>query len=569
MRIRQLSIRNYRGIKTLDWKIDEGLVCLVGGGDVTKSTILKAIGAVLSPKWNLSFNDCDFYNLDITQQIEIEATIGSLSDLVLQQFHDCLRGLDHQGNIVNLPQQNVEQVITMKLTISSSLEPEWFVYQTPPGGTPVERPVSAKDRELFGVSEIGRYIDRELTWGYGSSVSKMTGNRDEVTIAFRTARGAITNANLQELQNVADQLKSQSQAHGVVSAGRYKPDLDLEQLAISSGVLCISDEGVPLRLKGLGTRRLIALAAQRSSVNDAGVLLVDEVENALEPYRLRHLLDQLDEWVNQSPTVPGNTNGQVFMTTHSEITIVQLRTNNIHIVTRDSSGRVEVKKVDSSLQQLIRKTPESLLTRKVIVCEGKTEYGLCLALDDYWRSQGHPCWAFLGVAPTFGNGAEASSMAEKIRSLGYEVCYLGDSDRPINPTSTTLSSLGVKVIQWSQDACIEVRVLRDLPWAAVVEVYNLSVSEKGVAFHEKMREYLNSHRITCTNHDLINIEQAKTQYGEPNIRESIGFAIEDREVFKQIDPGKSFGEIITRHLSAIPTTDLASKIEELKVWTST
>ena len=49
MRIYQLEIKHFRGIQYGKFNFTTPLVCLVGHGDTTKSTILDAIEYVLSP----------------------------------------------------------------------------------------------------------------------------------------------------------------------------------------------------------------------------------------------------------------------------------------------------------------------------------------------------------------------------------------------------------------------------------------------------------------------------------------------------------------------------------------
>lgn len=56
----------------------KSFVCLIGRGDSGKTSILKAISYVLSPNWNISISDLDFYNADITQNIIIEVVVGDL-----------------------------------------------------------------------------------------------------------------------------------------------------------------------------------------------------------------------------------------------------------------------------------------------------------------------------------------------------------------------------------------------------------------------------------------------------------------------------------------------------------
>lgn len=81
MRIRRIEILNFRGIKSLDWKLpDQQVFCLIGKGDSAKTTILEAIRCVFSPQWNLPFNDADFHLCNTEQAIRIEIIIGDLTD---------------------------------------------------------------------------------------------------------------------------------------------------------------------------------------------------------------------------------------------------------------------------------------------------------------------------------------------------------------------------------------------------------------------------------------------------------------------------------------------------------
>lgn len=56
----------------MDWSVTGNLICFIGAGDSTKSTILDAIEYALLPRWNVSFDDTDFYNLDVTNDILLE-----------------------------------------------------------------------------------------------------------------------------------------------------------------------------------------------------------------------------------------------------------------------------------------------------------------------------------------------------------------------------------------------------------------------------------------------------------------------------------------------------------------
>ena len=62
MKIRNIKIRNFRGIKKLDWALpDKSIFCFIGKGDSAKTTILEAIRYAFYPRWNLTVGDYDFY----------------------------------------------------------------------------------------------------------------------------------------------------------------------------------------------------------------------------------------------------------------------------------------------------------------------------------------------------------------------------------------------------------------------------------------------------------------------------------------------------------------------------
>ena len=78
MNIKHLNIRHFRGIDRLDWEVAGRLVCLIGPGDSTKSTILEAIELALTSRRSVSFDDADFYGADTDNSILIKATVGEV-----------------------------------------------------------------------------------------------------------------------------------------------------------------------------------------------------------------------------------------------------------------------------------------------------------------------------------------------------------------------------------------------------------------------------------------------------------------------------------------------------------
>lgn len=74
--LRRLDIRAYRGLKALTWMPAPGLNVVLGGGDVGKSTILDAIGLLLSPANPTTLAETDYHRRDIDNGFEIVAIMS-------------------------------------------------------------------------------------------------------------------------------------------------------------------------------------------------------------------------------------------------------------------------------------------------------------------------------------------------------------------------------------------------------------------------------------------------------------------------------------------------------------
>lgn len=80
--IRHLSVRNFRGIRSLDWSPGPGINALIGPGDMGKSSILEAIELAIG-QGSAGVADTDFCELDVERDIVIEVTLGDLPDEIL------------------------------------------------------------------------------------------------------------------------------------------------------------------------------------------------------------------------------------------------------------------------------------------------------------------------------------------------------------------------------------------------------------------------------------------------------------------------------------------------------
>jgi hypothetical protein len=248
------------------------------------------------------------------------------------------------------------------------------------------------------------------------------------------------------------------------------------------------------------------------------------------------------------------------MTTHSPIVIQELDASCLRIV-RSVDGETKLVRVAATLQGVVRAASEALLARKVIVCEGKTEVGVCRAFDRFWtETQGEEAFAYLGVVPVEGDGTNAPQRAVDIRRLGYSVSFLGDSDRELALAPAAMQAAGINVLIWADRMSIEERIARDLPWDGVFEVVALAFREPG---EQSARGTIA--QSLGTNATLIQGD-FRTWQDSQELRKAIGHAAKTAGWFKRIGSGERLGEVVCRYIERIPATDLAQKMAELRQW---
>ncbi len=125
MRIRRLRIENFRGIKTLDWKIptNQKLVALIGPGDGGKSTILDAIHYLIGDRWNIPFSDTDFFNVNVQRPVIIKALLVDLPSELKKDstFGLWLCGVDQDGELLQDPEDGSDTALMVQLSVDESL----------------------------------------------------------------------------------------------------------------------------------------------------------------------------------------------------------------------------------------------------------------------------------------------------------------------------------------------------------------------------------------------------------------------------------------------------------------
>lgn len=555
MKIRHIAIKNFRGIKELNWKVTGDFICFIGAGDSTKSTILDAIECALTPRWNYVFEDTDFFNLDVTQPISINITIGQLPDVFVseQKYGLFIRGWNPQLQMHDEPEDGDESVITISLQVAKDLEPKWLIVNN---RLQDEKRISSADRAMIGISRLGSYTSKHLSWSSGSALATMTGEElklnEIMAETIRKIRNEINIHSLEEIAKVVGQAKKLGDSFGVIPKNEIKAHLDIKKLSVKESGVSLHDGNVPLRLSGSGTQRLMGLALQMGLQDKGGISLIDEIEYGLEPHRICQVLSLLRS--------KAGATGQIFLTTHSSCVLQELNIDNLKIVF-SSNGITTIEDItddsDGSFQKLMRNNPFAFLAKRVIVCEGKTEIGLLRGIDKYWQNKGkRGIWSY-GVVAVHGGGDSSFEMAKRFHKLKYQVAWWGDSDlQTTDVKKNELRDLGIAVIDWADSANLEGRLFADIPWQGVGELVKLAVELYGEQSIGDQVKGIDA-----------NISNSTTEWlDSPAIRKAIGEAAHKKEWYKDITRGEIVGDIVSRYISDITNTDLGTKINIIRKW---
>lgn len=571
MQIRQLRVENFRGTAMLEWMPAAAFCCLIGHGDSGKSSVLDAIEAALSSRW-LSFNEHDFHCGDTSKTILVEVTVGELSKPLKsdERFGLYVRGWTSDGELRDEPEDDDEPVLTVRLTVDATLEPVWQVVCD---RADEPRTISNRDRALFGLVRLAGDDARHLAWGQGSILSRLTEDSDEaaarLAAAYKAARDSANLGEIEALATAAGAAEGFAKGLGAYVETGYGPGLELGRGGLSSGSIALHDGGVPLRLAGLGTRRLATLAIQKSAITEGAIVLVDEIEHGLEPHRVMGAISQLRGDQTRA-SAEHRPLGQIILTTHSEVALGEAGADSLRVCRTNRPLRettIIKPGAPDPIRALMRFAPRALFSRRILVSEGNTEVGVLNGAREFWPPlHGGAPIEHLGAFIADGNGSEAPAIALGLAGLGYRVAVYRDSDTALSADHVAAFVVaGIQVIEYGNGLDVEHAIFSAANDAQVQRLLAHLRAERGLA---KVND--NLALAVGLNADQVTLDFGAwallSEYNDAELRQRIADVCVARRWLKDQRIARGAGSIAWEAAQTNPTSPLALAFTAARTW---
>jgi len=533
LRLKHVSIKNFRGIKQADLTFpdEQRLVCLIGPGDSTKSTILTAIHYALWPSWNLSVSSSDFYDCNTDEQICIEVSFDEFPDSFLkeQKYGLYLRG---SWNAEADEPTETNCFLTARLIINDSFEPQWSIVCKRQD----DKAFSTADRQMVSPGMIGIDFSQNLNWGQGSALSKYVDPRETIKKNLSIIEAESRKlGDYSDLDAIAPILAAVADGYGVSIDGELNNKVSLKTKNVLSTIE-LFEGSKPFNQRGYGSKKLINLGLQIGDNDRSSILLIDEIEIGLEPYRQKSLIHRLKKEVNNG--------GQVLFTTHSTVVLAELDISQLILVNSEdgvTTFRIianENAMLNSKMQGMLRRIPDAFLTPRILVCEGITEVGFIRALDEKLQENEKFYMASRCVSYADGKGgAETLAVAERFHDLGFDVAVLIDNDRPEDENKkNSLISKGVSVFSWEEEQCIETALLPLFSVETLGKLLQWESEKKDATWDEIIKQGFAREKYTLgENANLLEIAKICSK----------------KEFFKRVAGGEELGKMFFEKISGI------------------
>jgi putative ATP-dependent endonuclease of OLD family len=452
--IRKLSIQRYRGIEALEWRPGPTMNLILGGGDVGKTTILDAVGLLLSASNTTTVSEADYWRRDNNVDFVIEGVVSLPDSVDPNSFSVQLMPWEWNGKDAVLPADpsngDVPEakcaVYRLRVRGTPDLELIWEIVQ--PDESTLQ--LSSAFRKKIGLVRLSAddRNDRDLRLVFGSALDRLLADpaikaRIAKQVAEQNLSTAIGDGGNKALEALDLRLAAASLPSGVQLGLTSSHGLSIGALI---GLLADRDGvALPLASWGAGTRRMAALEIAATTQADTSITVIDEIERGLEPYRLRQLIGTMK-----------TAFGQSFVTTHSPVAIQCSAWAKVWYL--DATGNIgELIQEKIAAQQ--QRDPETFLARMAVIAEGPTEVGFITRILNL-TFKGDPLDCGVRVCDGQGNH-QTLALLEALGAARLNVAAIADDEgTDAGRWAAVKTQMGDRLLRWD-GGCTE-KVVIDL-----------------------------------------------------------------------------------------------------------
>lgn len=538
MFIRSLIIERFRGLEHLEWQPPGRVNCLIGPGDSGKSTILSAIELVLDPRSTPTTSEYDYFRRRVEDGFQITAVLGDLAEDAVSAMRtpplhgwlgDTLRPVpDEEG---------AEAVLVARVLGSPDLELN-HVLVAPGDADEVPFGVANRRRLLLSRVSTGARAATEFRLGRGTLLDRhATGStlRAALRAAVADASAGLelpkeANEALVRLRTLFTEAGLPEDLHLSIITPQGWSLLTL--VGLLEGVK--PEEAVPLALAGAGTRQLALFRLAAALMEGSPVVLLDEPELGLEPYRQRRLVAEVREAIGE--------HGQAFLTTHSPAVLEALQ---IGEVSRLPVSGSPVALDGAHIGRIQRQAPDALLSRLPVLCEGDTEAGfLEPILNHLAATDGLADIDALGIRLVARIGQPLIlDEAEQVLQAGLACgVFVDNEDNLAGRRAALTAEARCAFGTWDGVRDIEEAIAAWLPWNELRRVLDLAAQLRG----RPTTDFLQQVGESIGKPGKATIEELRDEFGEAKAREAFAGAMraKDNAWFKSIEGGQALGELL-------------------------
>ena len=301
------------------------------------------------------------------------------------------------------------------------------------------------------------------------------------------------------------------------------------------------DKPVPVTSQGLGTQQLALFTLAQSLITTAPILVVDEIESGLEPFRQRDLIARIRKAIAAG--------GQAFITTHSPAAVGEMTIPEIKRIDRINGGKPTVIDLPAGLDPVRLKRPEALLSRLPVVLEGQTELGVLEPLLEQKAATRGTTAGALGLCLVDGEGQpKVFKVTDSLRSTGQRfAAFLDNEDEHQGKRTELREAEEVAFGTYTDARCLEEALSRQL---SLEEIDRLIVTpgtddrEQGPRRYQQLNQRLDKPGRTT-------LAELADVHGEDACRELFSEVANDNEWFKTPEKSRAVGIFLRDHCPKI------------------